>query len=177
MTLRTCFLPLLLAALGLGCGRVSETQARNLVVRYNEAVSEAYRKNDILLIDPVVGPNAPDGRRLTGLIGVHADMGIALDAHLESLEVAGVEEGKGELRVHTREQWRYRDVQVATGAQVGEASVDRYEMLYLFRKQKGAWMVEETSFAAPPQVGRKEIPWTMDAKDAHSIATPPPGKP
>ncbi|WP_243285866.1 hypothetical protein [Geothrix terrae] len=177
MTLRPWFYSLILAALALGCGRVSDRQARALVTRYNEVVSEAYRKNDILLIDAVVGPNAPDGRRLTGLIGVHADMGIALDAHLESLEVTSVEQAGGDLRVRTREQWRYRDLRTGTGEQVGEASVDRYEMTYHFRKLKGAWMVEEIAFAAPPQVGRKEVPWTMDAKDAHSIVTPPPGKP
>lgn len=175
MTMRTPLISLTLLLLALGCSRVSPGQARNLVARYNEVVSEAYRKNDIRLIDAVVGPNAPDGARLTGLIGVRLDMGLTLDAHLESLEVTKVEQAGDNLQVRTREQWRYRDVQTATGRQVGEASVDHYEMHYRFKRQKGAWLVEETQFTAPPQVGRKEVPWTMDAKDAHAMVGPAKG--
>lgn len=161
--------------LAFGCGKVSQREAKALVARYNEVVSEAYRKNDVRLIDAVVGLDTSDGRRLTGLIGVRMDMGLTLDARLESLEVTGVEEAKDELRVRTQEQWRYRDVQTATGTQVGEASVDHYEMRYRFRKRKGAWLVEETSFTAPPRVGRKEAPWSMDLKDAHGMMTAPQG--
>ncbi|HJV39956.1 MAG TPA: hypothetical protein VJ528_14045 [Geothrix sp.] len=171
MSTRIC-LTLALATLALGCARVTPGQARNLVSRYNEMASEAYRKNDIRLIDTVVGPDAPDGKRLTGLIGVRVDMGLTLDAHLESLEVTKVEQTGDELQVRTREQWRYRDVETATGRQVGEASVDHYEMHYRFKRQKGTWLVEETQFAAPPQVGRQTSPWSMDAKDAHAMVGP-----
>ena len=172
MTMRPFLISLILLS-ALACGRVSPGQARSLVARYNEVVSEAYRRNDITLIDPVVGPNAADGRRLTGLIGVRVDMGLTLDAHLESLEILGVEQSGKDLRIRTRERWRYRDLETKTGRQVGEASVDLYEMLYRFEKQKGVWMVEETSFASQPQVGRKEVPWSMDVRDAHGLSTPP----
>ena len=173
MTMRTTLIPLALLLLTLGCGWNSNRKAKALVTRYNEVVCEAYRKGDILLIDSVVGPNAKDGTRLTGLIGVRADMGITLDAHLEALEVLGVEQTKEDLRVRTREQWRYRDFQTKTGVQVGEASVDHYEMLYHFKRHKGAWLVEETKFTATPQVGRKEVPWSMEARDAHGVIAPP----
>ncbi|MBI4911528.1 MAG: hypothetical protein HY823_02220 [Acidobacteria bacterium] len=167
MTARLLLLLSLLMALA--CGQVSKEQARRLVARYNEVVCEAYRKNDINLIDPVVGLNTPDGKRLLGLIGVRIDMGLFMDARLEGLEVLSVEESRDQLKVFTRERWRYRDLVSATGQQVGEASEDRYEMVYFFRKEKGAWMVEETKFAAPPQVGRKAVPWSMDAREAHGI--------
>ena len=144
-----------------------------LVTRYNQVVSEAYRKNDVRLIDEAVAPDAPDGRRILGLIGVRIDMGLTLDARLEALEVTKVEQTRDDLQVRTREQWRYRDVQTATGRQVGEASVDHYEMLYRFSYHKGTWLVEETRFTASPQVGRKEVPWTIDAKDAHSMMSSP----
>lgn len=166
-------LPLTLMALALGCWRVSPSEARVLVARYNQVVCEAYRKGDIRLIDSVVGPDTSDGKRLTGLIGVRVDMGITLDAHLESVEVIGVEQIKEDLRVRTKEQWRYRDLKTDTGIQVGEASVDHYDMLYHFRNHKGTWLVEETKFAAPPQVGRKEVPWSMDIRDAHGMVRPP----
>ena len=172
MNTRT-LLPLVLLSVVLGCGRVSTREARTLVAHYNAVVCEAYRKGDIRIIDSVVGLDAPDGRRLTGLIGVRQDMGLALDAKMESLKITGVEQAKDDLRIRTKETWTYRDLKVDTGQQVGEASVDRYEMLYHFRKQKGAWMVEETQFTSPPQVGRKEVPWTMDARDVHGMVAPP----
>jgi hypothetical protein len=167
------FFALAVLALTLGCSRVSPSEARMLVTRYNQVVSDAYRKGDIRLIDEVVGPDAPDGRRLTGLIGVRIDMGLTLDARLEALEVTGVEQRKEDLQVRTKEQWRYRDVRTSTGQQVGEASVDHYEMVYRFSYHKGTWLVEETRFTAPPQVGRKEVPWNIDAKDAHGMMSPP----
>lgn len=170
---RCIYFPALLLLVILGCGRVSFSEARALVAHYNEVVSEAYRKGDVRLIDPVVGPGAPDGKRLTGLIGVRIDMGLTLDSRLEALELTGVEQAKDVLRIRTRERWRYRDVKTSTGVQVGEASVDYYEMIYLFRKREETWMVEETQFAAPPQVGRKEVPWSMDSRDAHGMNSPP----
>jgi hypothetical protein len=171
MTMRT-LLALAFLTLAFGCSRVSPSEARMLVARYNQVVSDAYRKGDIRLIDEVVGPDAPDGRRLTGLIGVRIDMGLILDARLEVLEVVRVEHLKDELQVRTREQWRYRDVRTSTGQQVGEASVDHYEMLYRFSYHKGTWLVEETKFTAPPKIGRKEVPWNIDAKDAHGMMSP-----
>ena len=173
MTMRI-LLPLILLSLALGCGRVSTREAKVLVTHYNEVVCEAYRKGDIRIIDSVVGLNTPDGQRLTGLIGVRMDMGLTLDAHLESLEVTGVEQIKEDLRIRTKERWRYRDLKTDTGVQVGEASVDHYDMQYHFRKLKGIWLLEETKFATPPQVGRKEVPWSMEARDAHGMGTPPP---
>lgn len=172
MTMRT-FLMLACLTFTFGCSRVSPRTARNLVARYNQVVSEAYRKGDIRLIDTVVGPKAPDGQRLTGLIGVRIDMGITLDARLESLAVTQVDQLKDDLHIRTTEQWRYRDLKTETGQQIGEASVDHYEMVYHFKSHKGVWLVEETSFAAPPRIGRKEVPWTVDAQDAHGMISPP----
>ncbi|MBL0211898.1 MAG: hypothetical protein IPQ13_13460 [Holophagaceae bacterium] len=175
MTARRLF-PIALLSVALACSQVSTREAKALVIRYNSVVCEAYRKGDIKIIDSVVGPDAPDGRRLTGLIGVRMDMGLTLDANLESLELVGVDQAKEVLTIRTRETWRYRDLKSGTQQQVGEASVDRYEMLYHFRKHEGAWLVEETRFTSPPQVGRKETPWSMDARDAHAMAPPPPAE-
>lgn len=166
-----------LLPLFLACGRVSNREAKALVTRYNAVVCEAYRQNDIRLIDSVVGAKAPDGTRLTGLIGVRMDMGLILDAKLETLEVTKVDQAPEDLRVGTREQWHYRDLKADTRQQVGQASTDRYEVLYHFKKEKGVWMVEDVQFTAPPQVGRQNTPWKMDVRDAHGLpsASPAPG--
>jgi len=157
-------------------GRVSRAEARRLVERYNQAVSEAYRRADVNLIDPVVGPNTTEGKRLTGLIGVRLDMGITLDAELLSLEVTEVAQKGGELQVRTQERWRYRDRKIGTGEQVGEESADSYELLYTFEKSGGQWLASETSFTATPQVGRKAVPWAAERRSVHGVIAPPKGE-
>ncbi len=152
------------------CQRVSVEEARDLVERYNRVVSEAYRRADVRLIDPVVGPN--EGKKLTGLIGVRLDMGITLDARLLSLDVTDVAQAKDELRVRTKEGWRYRDLRIGSGEQVGEESVDSYDMLYVFRRINRAWVVDEIRFTAPPQVGRRTTPWGADPGLLHGITAP-----
>lgn len=157
-------------ALTVGCDRVSPTQARQLVERYNQVVSEAYRRGDIRLVDPVVGPN--EGKKLTGLIGVRLDMGITLDSKLQSLEITGVKQAKNQLLVRTKERWRYRDLKIGTGAQVGQASQDAYEMTYCFTNVNQAWLVDEIKFATPPQVGRTNTPWVADRAILHGTIKP-----
>ncbi len=153
---------------GTACKRVSREEARRLVERYNSVVSEAYRRGDVRLVDPVVGPN--EGRKLTGLIGVRLDMGLTLDSELLSLVVDTVKVVKGELRVTTSETWRYRDRRIGTGEQVGEESVDSYRMLYIFRKEKKAWRVDEIRFLEEPSIGRKTLTWAASAEALHGLA-------
>ncbi len=153
-----------------GCDRVSPTQARQLVERYNQVVSEAYRRGDVRLVDPVVGVN--EGKKLTGLIGVRSDMGITLDSKMQSLEITRVDQAKNSLRVHTKERWCYRDLKIGTGAQVGQASQDAYEMTYIFTNISQTWLVDEIKFAAPPQVGRTNTPWVADRAILHGTTKP-----
>ncbi len=152
------------------CQRVSVEEARDLVERYNRVVSEAYRRGDVRLIDPVVGPN--EGKKLTGLIGVRLDMGITLDARPLSLDVTDVAQAKDELRVRTKERWRYRDLRIGSGEQVGEESVDSYDMLYVFKRIDQTWVVDEIRFTAPPRVGRRTTPWGADPRLLHGIGAP-----
>jgi hypothetical protein len=76
------------------------------------------------------------------------------------------------LRVRTKERWSYRDLKIGTGAQVGEASQDAYEMIYYFTNVNKTWLVDEIKFATPPQVGRKETPWVADRAALHNTTTP-----
>lgn len=152
------------------CQRVSVEEAKELVERYNRVVSEAYRRGDVGLIGPVVGPN--EGKKLTGLIGARLDLGITLDAKLLSVEVTGVEQSRDGLRVRTKERWRYRDLRIGSGEQVGEESVDSYEMLYVLRPIDRAWVVDEIRFTAPPHIGRRTTPWGADSRALHSVVRP-----
>ena len=161
---------LLCGTLLVSCKQSATDQARKLVERYNRVVSEAYRRGDVKLIDPVVGPK--EGKKLTGLIGVRLDFGLTLDSHLLSLRVTGVEQSKAELRVRTKERWRYRDLRIGTGEPVGEESLDSYEMLYIFTNISKAWLVDEIRFTTPPWVSRKQTPWANDPKAAPALARP-----
>ena len=122
------------------------------------------------MIDSVVGPN--EGKKLTGLIGVRLDMGLTLDSKLQSLEITSVEHAQNSLRVCIKERWSYRDLKIGTGAQVGQASQDAYEMTYFFTNVNKAWLVDEIKFAAPPQVGRTNMPWVADRAILHGTTKP-----
>ena len=139
-----------------------------MVEHYNQVVSEAYRRGDVKLIDPVVG--VKEGRKILGLIGVRLDLGLTLDSELLSLDITGVEQQKDEMRVRTKEQWRYRDRKIGSGEQVGEASKDSYEMLYVFKKTEGAWLVEEIQFTSDPKVSRKQTTWIAERGAGHTTA-------
>ena len=149
------------------CQGLPDDEARRLVERYNRVVCEAYRRADVTLIDPVVGPN--EGRKLTGLIGVRLDAGITLDAELLELQIVGVDQSSEELRVRTSETWSYRDRRIGSGEQVGEESLDEYEMLYVFKMFADTWKVDEIRFATPPRVGRPTGPFGTDRAERHDL--------
>ena len=146
-------------------------EAQRLVEHFNTVVCEAYRRCDITIIDSVVRMNTAEGKHLTGLIGVRQDMGITLDAQLLCMQIMDVKEVQGHLFVQTQEQWKYRDRKIGSGEQVGEDSVDLYDLLYTFEKMNGRWMVVETHFITPPQIGRKSTPWIMDSTTGHRMNT------
>ena len=166
------FFLLLCGTLLTSCKPSSLQSARTLVERYNRVVSEAYRSGDVKLIDPVVGPK--ERTRLASLIGVRRDFGLTLDSRLLAFEVTDVEQSPGNMRVRTKERWRYRDLRIGTGEQVGEASLDSYEILYLFTNINKAWRVDEVRFTKPAWAGRRQTPLTADRKAAPAIARPAP---
>ncbi len=129
------------------CKQSASNQARKLVERYNRVVSDAYRRGDVKSIGTVTGPK--EGKRLTGLIRIRSEFNLALDSRLLSLEVTGVEQSEGEMRVRTKERWRYRDVRIGTGQQVGEESLGSCEMLYIFTNLNQAWLVNEIRVTRP----------------------------
>jgi len=165
---RHLVLLLAVALAATGCGKSPTEEARQLVLRYNKTVAEAYRQGDARLAFDVAGPR--EGRRLLGLIGVRLDLGITLDSELLALTVKEVEKGNHTMRVRTSERWHYRDRRIGSGAQVGEESTDDYEMLYVFERNGESWLVNETSFAAPPKVGRKQMSWPGDRENSHQLS-------
>ena len=77
------------------------------------------------------------------------------------------------MRISTKESWRYRDLRIGTGKQVGEESFDSYEMLYIFTNMNQAWLVDEIRFTRPPRVGRGQAAWIADRRPASpAIAQP-----
>lgn len=143
-------------ALATGGCAPSDRELEAAVRGYVARVIEAYRTSDPAPIEPVTG--LEEGRRLTALIGVKRDMGIALDARLLELAVGRIERRGDEFLVSTTERWIYRDRRIGSGEQVGQESSDQYWMRYRLRRQGKALIVLGADFERPPEVGRKEVP-------------------
>jgi len=154
-----------------GCAEDRLDGAARLVARYNRVVAEAYRAADARLVDEVAGP--AEAKRLTALIGVKLDQGLALDARLESLTVLdSVAQGE-EVRVTTDERWTYRDRRIGSGEPVGDPSTDHYRLEYTVARPADRWLVMSTRFVAPPEVGRTAAPSGAPARTMHGLPSLP----
>jgi hypothetical protein len=160
------------AAALVACHRDRSREVEGAVRQYLQKVVEAYRAADETLVDPYV--NEQQGLKLTGLIGVKKDQGIALDAQLLDLQFTRIEQRGDRWVAETRERWYYRDRRIGTGEQVGEDSTDRYAMRYTFSRSGGKWILEDLEFAEPPVVGRKVAPLPVDPRTMHGL--PPRGE-
>ena len=141
-----------------GCGRSSTVEAMQLVLAYNEAVARAYRQGDVSSAMAVVAPR--EAQRIDGLIGARAQTGMALDCKLLRLEVIDAGKEDDEFKVRTRESWSYVDRGLNSGRAMGPTNLDSYEMLYVFKRQSGNWLVEEIQFSTPPKIGRTNSIWS-----------------
>jgi hypothetical protein len=150
-----------------GCRRFSDADAQKLVTTYITRLVEAYRASDAEITAPVVSDR--QALKLTGLIGVKRDGNLNLDAQLLDLEFEGFERKGEQVLVETRERWRYRDLQIGTGKQVGDESTDAYHLRYHLAREKERWVVDQIEFVDPPQVGRKAAPMAMDPRVMHGL--------
>lgn len=159
-----------LALTAAGCAP-SDEELEAAVRSYVARVVEAYRTSDPKPIEPVTGEE--EGRRITALIGVKRDMGIALDAQLLELAVKGTARRGDAYLVTTEERWYYQDRRIGSGERVGQDSTDRYWMRYRLRRHGKALVVEGADFERPPEVGRMELPVASVAA-LHGVDTHPP---
>jgi len=168
-----------------GCAERGREEVERAVHAYLAKMTEAYRKSDVGIVDPLVGDD--HGRKLLGLIGVKADAGVALDARLLHLEFTRVaREGDGWV-AETRERWYYRDLKLGTDVQVGPDSTDLYAIRYRFSRREGKLVLEDLEFIGQPTVGRTEAPLPTNPKILHGFlpsdeqaasgAGPEPGQP
>ena len=141
-----------------GCSRFADDEAVALVRAYNRRIIEAYATNDPRRVEEVAGPE--EAKKILGLVGVKADMGLSLHARMDEFKVAGVVREGDEIVVRSHERWSYEDRSIASGALVGSRSFDSYDMRYHLAHVDGRWVVVRVEFASPPHVGRKEAPVT-----------------
>ncbi len=153
-----CALVGLIASIPIGCRRHSSQEALQLVLRYNNAVAEAYRQGDVKFALPVVGSR--EEHRIGGLIGARSEFGMVLDSELLRLEVLHTEYEGDALSVRTHESWSYLDRRASTGKPVGLPHRDEYDMVYMFKRDATNWLVDEIRFALPPKIGRTNSIWS-----------------
>lgn len=160
-----------LAGTLVGCRGLSDRRAESLVRKYNEKLMEAYRTGDEQVVEGLVGDE--EARKILGLVGVKADMGITLDATLLELRVTGtLRPGRDTVELLTEERWHYRDRRIGSGETVGEESDDHYFMKYSLTKVGKSWVVSRVSFERVPEVGRTSVPNRAAPEVFHGI----PGK-
>lgn len=150
-----------------GCRAAREEEARGAVTSYVDKLAQAYRASDEEIVDPLVTEAL--GRRLTGLIGAKRDAGVVLDSKLLEIAFERVAKDGDALFVETTERWRYRDVRIGSGAQVGDESTDEYAVRYRLVREDGKLRVDAIEFRAPPVVGRARAPLGIDARTAHGL--------
>ena len=108
---------------------------------YDAESIRAYRTGDVSRLHQVA--TAAELRRLAALIDLKTAAGLALESKLERLEVTGSERAGGsELRVRTREEWRYGDRAVRPGASPGPLIHAEMEMEYRLVLGSGQWKVD-----------------------------------
>lgn len=165
------------ALLGVGCDRLSDARAAEVVEGYDRGLVEAYRASDPALLAGVAAAN--EHRKVAALIGAKQDMGLYLDAEILEMKVVEVTRGKDDLAVIADERWHYRDRRIGTGEQVGAESTDHYRMRYRLEKEAGQWVVGRVEFGAAPEVGRAEAPTSGPLANFHAFAPAAPdgGKP
>ena len=160
-----------------GCRGLPDQRAEALVRNYNEKLIEAYRMSDERIVEGLVGED--EAKKILGLIGVKADMGITLDGTLTEFRMTGIQRPSEEtVDVLTEERWHYRDRKIGTGETVGEESDDHYFMRYTLARAKGSWIVSSVAFERPPKVGRSMAPNRAPARILHGMTAPvPPAQP
>ena len=109
---------------------------------YNAESIAAYRTGDTSRLREVA--TAAELRRLVALIDLKKAAGLVLESKLERLDVTGSERsGDTELRVRTREEWRYHDRALRPGASPGPELHADMEMEYRLVLESGQWKVDE----------------------------------
>jgi hypothetical protein len=152
--LRRALLPSLALAVA-ACGEgLPDREAIQTVRRYLSATTDAYRAGDASGVSAVSVP--AEAKKLAALVGAKGDMGLTMDAALLDLQVERVERAGEDVQVETRERWRWRDLRIGTGEQVGPTSHDRYHVRYHLARADRRWMVSAVEFLEPPETDRKE---------------------
>jgi hypothetical protein len=168
--------PALVLASALGCRPFSDAEAEKLVRTYNTRLMEAFRTGDEQVMEGLVGDE--EGKKLLGLIGVKADMGMNLDSALTEFRVLRVERPSGKvIDVVTEERWHYLNRQIGTGLVVGMPSDDHYVMRYALAQEGKTWVVSKVAFEKPPVVGRDVAPNQAPAPIFHGMVPASPGGP
>jgi hypothetical protein len=153
--LRRTLPALALALAAAACGAApSDREAAQTLRRYLGATADAYRTGDASGMSGVSGP--AEAKKLAALVGAKGDMGLTMDAVLVDLHVERVEPAGEGILVDTREHWRWRDLRIGSGEQVGPTAFDRYHLRYHLARTDRRWIVSAVEFLEPPETDRKE---------------------
>ncbi len=139
MNCRAGFLAALLLPACLG----AEAEASRAVREYDDALVRAYGRNDAALLAGLATPK--EQARVQVLVDLKAGAKLALEARLESFEVASAKASGDGAVVETTERWRYHDRSLAPGRPDGPDFDSDMRMRYALVRDGGRWKVDAVS--------------------------------
>jgi len=169
---RTAFILLILIIAFAGCKDASTTskpvesapakasfsapseQAHNLIVRYNQLLSEGYKTTNMTKLQEVTTPElAEKAYYHMAAIGEGKSRMVS---ELKKIDFLETDFSRPlQCRVVTREWWDFGYADILTGKRFNEVKDYIYDVQYLLENRQGRWLITEISATGEE---RKEIP-------------------
>jgi hypothetical protein len=117
---------------------------KGTVMRYNQLVSEGYRKGDMNLMQEVT--NHEQAEKLYFHMAAMGEGKLRLDSTLKDIKFVSIEfPHPDQATVQTRETWDFTQVDIRTEKKFAQEKDFIYQMGYLLKKNNGRWMVDSVS--------------------------------
>lgn len=151
---------LLLAAAALlqpGCRRSSNEDLKATITRYNQLLTEGYRKLDMTPLQAVASPElATKAYHHMSAIG---EGKLRMESTVQEIEFRKVDKTSADrARVETKETWDFKHVEISTGKTFSEEKGFVYEMTYELAREAGGWRVRDASTLSGTST-ETVVPW------------------
>lgn len=125
-----------------GKSKEEETQIRQVVKWYNEALVRAYKELDIQSLNGLT--TADEIGRVRMIVWKFKAEKKYMESEQKELIFKSIEiTGPESADVETAEKWRFRHLREKTGTQIQPWKDENYTMYYRMAKMEGKWIVEK----------------------------------
>jgi hypothetical protein len=129
-------------------------ESHNLIVRYNQLLSEGYKTTNMTKLQEVATPElAEKAYYHMAAIGEGKSRMVSELKKIDFVETDCSQQAK--CRVVTRERWDFGYADIVTGARSNEVKDYIYDVQYLLENRQGRWIITEIAATGEE---RKELP-------------------